>query len=191
MSIFNKLIHYLNYRFKISLSPEMKIYSDNKGKKIQNTRVSNLSHIGNKKNIIIGKNVFIGHFNYLDGYKKLTIGNGCQITNNVSILTHSSHNSIRFHGKYYTEHTSKLIALKEGDVNIGEYTFVGANSVIMPGSKIGKGCIISAFSYVNGNFPDFSVIRGQPAVIVGSTKVIDNILTKEHSITKDFYYLNE
>lgn len=49
---------------------------------------------------------------------------------------------------------------KEGDKFIGRYTYDGDHCVIMPGAKIGKGSIVGAHSYIDGKFPDFSILRG-------------------------------
>ena len=76
------------------------------------------------------------------------------------------------------------------EVHIGKYSYIGAHSVIMPGTKIGKGSIVSAFSYVNGEFPDYSILRGQPARIVGNTKEIDNQFLKDFPDLESFYYEN-
>lgn len=168
--MFFRIINKLKYKFLLSkIKPEIIGYKDINGAIISNTGSSNMTHISNKKNVIIGDNVFIGHFNYIDGFKKVVIGEGCQVTNYVSIVTHSSHNSLRFKGN----NTLKDNCLLSGEIQIGEFTYIGAHSVIMPGTKLGKGCIVSAYSYVSGEFPDFSVLRGQPAKIIGSTKNID------------------
>ena len=56
----------------------------------------------------------------------------------------------------------------------------------MPGTNIGKGCLISAYSFVSGDFPDFSIIKGNPAVVVGNTKDLDKSYLQDPEIKK--YY---
>jgi len=129
----------------------------------------------------IGNNVFIWHFTVLDTFNGVVIGDNCQIGTRVGIFTHSSHNSIRiynseYHDVYFDSHHGR----RRGSVEIGSNTFVGANSIIMPGTKIGKGCIVSAFSYVNGSFEDFSIISGNPAKKIGDTRGVDFKLLKKH-----------
>lgn len=153
---------------------------------LKNTRVSNTTYIDSKERLTIGDNVFIGHFNVLDASNGLTIGEGCQITNYVSILTHSSHISIRLYGKKYTEHKEHRGYVK-GSVEIGKYSFIGPHSVIMPGTKIGKGSIVSAYSYVKGEFPDFSVISGNPAQVIKSTKELDQGYLDSYPELKECY----
>jgi acetyltransferase-like isoleucine patch superfamily enzyme len=51
-------------------------------------------------------------------------------------------------------------------VCIGADTWLGQNSVVLPGVKIGKHCVIGANSVVNRTIPDFSVAVGAPARVV-------------------------
>ena len=187
--MFSKIIDKLIYKLLLKrIKPEIIGYENNVKEKIELTGISNMTHISNKPNVTIGKHVFIGHFNYIDGYSKVHIGEGCQITNYVSILTHSSHNTLRLHGINTIPENLKEVGLQKGDTIIGDFTYIGAHSVIMPGSKLVKGCIVSAFSYVNGVFPDYSILRGQPAKIIGSTKEIDKIYLEKNPEIKNFYY---
>lgn len=149
------------------------------GRYLKLVRVSNMTHIDYPKNLEFGDNCYVGHFNFLEASNRLVIGEGCQITNYCTITTHSSHQSIRLYGDAYTKHKDLKGYLK-GDVEIGKYTFVGPHSVIMPGSKIGKGSLVSAYSYVDGEYPDFSILKGNPAKVVGSTKDMDEELLDEN-----------
>src|ERR1035437_5632934 len=147
-------------------------FETSSGIKLSQTRISNTTYIGCKENLKIENNVFIGHFNFIDACNGITINEGCQITNYISILTHSSHISIRLYGKEYVNHKD-LIGYVKGSVYIGAYSFIGPHSTIMPNTKIGKGCLISAYSYLQGEFPDFSVISGNPAKVIGDTRLMD------------------
>ncbi len=53
--------------------------------------------------------------------------------------------------------------IKYGRIRIGERTFIGANSIIMPGVTIGKRCVIGAGSVVTKDVPDGTVVAGVPA----------------------------
>lgn len=57
-----------------------------------------------------------------------------------------------------------------GPVIIGDDSFIGANSIILPGSEIGKNCIIGAGSVVKHSIPDGSVAVGNPAKVICSTE---------------------
>jgi carbonic anhydrase/acetyltransferase-like protein (isoleucine patch superfamily) len=51
-------------------------------------------------------------------------------------------------------------------VRIGDGTFVGAHSIILPNVTIGRGCVIGAGSVVSRDLPDYSVCAGSPARIL-------------------------
>lgn len=50
-----------------------------------------------------------------------------------------------------------------GNVSVDDFTFIGANSVIIPGKKIGKNVIVGAGSVVLNDIPDNEVWVGNPA----------------------------
>jgi acetyltransferase-like isoleucine patch superfamily enzyme len=52
------------------------------------------------------------------------------------------------------------------EVSIGADTWIGQNAVILPGSRIGRHCVIGANAVVRGHVPDFSVAVGSPAKVV-------------------------
>lgn len=142
------------------------------GKVIQNTSIGNTTFIDYPGNLIIGNHTYIGHHNFIEASNGIEIGEGCQITDFVSITSHSSHISIRLYGDKFGKHTDHIGYIK-GKINIGKYTFIGPHSVIMPGATIGKGSIVSAYSYVKGSFPDFAIISGNPAIVIGDTREMD------------------
>ncbi len=152
----------------------------------KNVRISNTSFIDHPENLTLGDNVFIGHYNYLEASSKLEIGEGCQITNFISITTHSSHISIRLYGKEYINFNDHLGYVK-GSIEIGDYCFIGPHSVIAPNTRIGKGSIISAYSYVSGKFPDFSIIRGNPAEVTGDTRELDKKYLENNPELQAYY----
>jgi acetyltransferase-like isoleucine patch superfamily enzyme len=57
----------------------------------------------------------------------------------------------------------------------------------MPGTRIGKGCIVQAHSYVQGDFPDFSIIGGSPAKVLGSLEQRDAATLKEYPLLHSTY----
>lgn len=73
--------------------------------------------------------------------KKITIGSGCQIANNVVIVDHD-HDYKNSLGNFIKE-----------EVTIGENVWIGANCVILKGSRIGDNCTIAAGSVVKGEVP--------------------------------------
>lgn len=184
----NKVINRLKYIIcKFTFRTQMiKGFERYDGVYLPNTRIGNTTFIQGKNNLYIEDYVFIAPNSSIDATYGLTIKEGVQIGFFSLIATHSSHISIRLYGKEYGK-VKDMIGYQTGPVYIGEYTFVGPHTVIMPQTKIGKGCIISAFSYVKGEFPDFSIIQGIPAKVVGDTRKLDEKYLKEYPELQKFY----
>jgi acetyltransferase-like isoleucine patch superfamily enzyme len=60
--------------------------------------------------------------------------------------------------------------VKFGRIEIGEETFVGARSIIMPGVMIGRNCVVGAGSVVTKDVPDYTVVVGTPARKISTTQ---------------------
>ena len=89
----------------------------------------------------------------------LKIGNYCKITRGCIILTHDYSRSVlrrAFHD----------FLGESGMTIIGDNVFIGMNSIILMGAKIGNNVIIGAGSVVSGNIPDNVVVAGNPAKII-------------------------
>ena len=146
---------------------------------LPHTRVGSSTVIDGRAQLVCADHVFIGHHNFLDASGGLTLGEGCQITNYVSVLTHSSHVAVRLNGRGYFGKTNPA-GMHRAPTHIGAFVFVGPHCVIAPGSRIGKGALIRAYSYVDGEVPAFAVMAGQPAVQVGDTREGDARWLADH-----------
>ena len=156
------------------------------GEFLPNTRVSNQAFVFARDALQIGDHVFIGHFSVLDATYGLRIGEGCQIGFFTGIFTHSSHAAIRLYGRDYVT-TAEKKAYFTAPVEIGDYSFVGAHATILPGTKIGRGSIVSSYAQVKGEFPDFAILAGNPAKVVGDTRRLDARLLEQHPELVDSY----
>ncbi len=87
----------------------------------------------------------------------ITIGNHCQITEGVKIFTHGGPGAVRW--KY-----PKFDCF--GKVEIGDYVYLGNNSMIMPGVTIGDHVVVAAGSVVTKSIPSNVVVGGNPARII-------------------------
>lgn len=186
-----RIKEWLRYKLNKSVFPEMIGYSKWNNEFVKGLRISNLTHVSNRKNISFGDYVFIGHFNTIDGHSKVRIEQGVQITNYVSIATHSSHNAIRVLGSDYEQRFMESASILKGAVTIGSYSYIGPHSVIMPGVNIGKGCIISGYSYVNHDVPDYAIVRGTPGKVIGDTRDVDHKYFEEFPAEKASYFEKE
>jgi acetyltransferase-like isoleucine patch superfamily enzyme len=148
-----------------------------------NTRVSTHACFEGVEGLVLGDHVFIGHFNRIDGSNGLVIEEGTQVTNYVSILSHSSHKSVRVMGRRYVSDPNPAGYVRRA-TRIGAYSFIGPHSVIAPGAQLGKGVIVQGYSFVSGEVPDFAIVgpqaHGKPAVVLGDTREIDRPLLQRH-----------
>jgi acetyltransferase-like isoleucine patch superfamily enzyme len=191
MSLFTKIGNSINYHLSRFLNPvfrpRMINYKRNfQDQKVEHLRIGNSTFIDSKENLFLDSFVYIGHHNFIEASNQIRIGKGVQITSFITITSHSSHHSIRLYGSGYVNHSNHIGYIK-GSVEIGEFTFVGPHTTLMPGTKIGKGCIVSAYSYLNDVYPDYSIIAGNPAKVVGDVRTIDEKYLKENKELKNLY----
>ncbi|MDD4394472.1 MAG: acyltransferase [Bacteroidales bacterium] len=185
-------IRFRVYRFFARRSRPMIIMQkyDFQGKRIHDTRISTSAFLDHPETLYLSDHIYIGHYSIIEASNTITIEEGCQIGFHTVLASHSSHNSIRLYGKHYSEVKDK-IGYVRGSIHIGKYTFVGPYSLINPNTTIGKGSIIAAYSSVRGHFPDYSIIAGNPATVIGSTKDKDLKFLEQYPELKEFYYDND
>ena len=163
-------------------------YNSVEKKFYRKTRISSSVSLVDKKNIDLKDNIWIGHYCLLDGIGGISIAQGVHLASHTCIYTHSSQNSIRLLGEKFIEiPAAERAGYIIDKVSIGEYTFIGTSSVVLAGTTIGKGCIVGAGSIVKGNFPDYSVIAGNPAKIVGNSRTIDAELLAKGVSFENYY----
>ena len=118
---------------------------------------------------------FVGTPNYIsakvdfDGgdYSLIEIHEGATISSYVRVLTHDY--ALWTVGRELIEGPDR----PRGPIKpvvIGPNSFVGTGSIVMPGTKIGRNCLIGAGTVVRGDIPDYSVVIGSPGQIVADTR---------------------
>ncbi|QKF81101.1 acyltransferase [Halarcobacter ebronensis] len=132
-----------NLKYHLNMYTPVKLYADREGAKIiikENTRI---------------------HGSCIHSYEYIEIGRNCLIAANCQIFDGSGHDLYvdNPQNRINTEGNSKPII-------IGDNCWIGANSIILPGSRLGNNCVVSAGSIVRGIFVDNSLISGNPAKIV-------------------------
>lgn len=108
----------------------------------------------------------------------MKIGTKCQI-NNVNFSTEPYLIEIGDHvaiaaGTDFITHDGAIWCFREeienadvfGKIKIGNNVFIGNNCTILPNTTVGDNSIIGAGSIVRGQFPEDSVIVGNPAKVV-------------------------
>ena len=113
----------------------------------------------------IGNNVWIGPFCMIDGSGGLSIGDYTDISMGVKIFTHDTVKRALSAGKQNTERKP---------VSIGKCCFIGTDSVILKGVKLGDQCVVASNSLVNDSYPKRTIIGGVPAKKIGIVIVKNN-----------------
>jgi len=161
-------------------------YNRTQKKFMRNTRISSATKIINREKLDISDNVWIGHYCVLDASNEIEIGRGVQTGSHISIYTHSSHVSIRLMGDDYMS-AEERIGYVRGRVSVGEFSFIGDSAVIFPGVKVGKGCLIKAASVLTKEVPDFSIVQGVPAQVVGNVLDIDRKYLSDPRVRETYF----
>ena len=147
------------------------------GRLLPHTRISSASVIEHEDKLKLGDNVFVGAFNFIEASGGITIEEGVQITSHNAIVTHSSHRSQRLLGPAYTTWPVRLGETRPGwiagPVHIGAYSFIGPHCLIEANTRIGRGSLVCAGSFVRGQYPDFAILEGRPARVVGDSRHAD------------------
>jgi acetyltransferase-like isoleucine patch superfamily enzyme len=165
------------------------------------TRLSPTVLIEHEDRLQLADDVFIGHFVFIEASAGVRVDTGVQITNFVSVVSHSTHRSVRVAkalsgvdwqaatpsnspGKAATATPSAglpedaQVAGLPGDVRapivIGAHSFIGPHSTLEAGTQLGLCCLVAAHSRVRGTVPDFAVLAGSPARVVGDVREGDH-----------------
>ncbi len=114
--------------------------------------------------IVRGGVTVMGGCNFGSEPYLITLEKNCRISGNVTFINHDG-------GTWAFRNTDEKYkdVVKYGKIVVGENTFVGARSIIMPGVTIGKNCVIGAGSVVTKNIPDGTVVCGVPAKKICTT----------------------
>lgn len=142
------------------------------------------------KNTVSNPNIIIGDYTYYDDIEdsenfernvlyhypfigdKLIIGKFCALATGVKFIMNGANHKMsgfstypfQIFGNGWEKVMPQLNELPfKGDTIVGNDVWIGYESVIMPGVKIGDGSIIAAKSVVVSNVPPYTIVGGNPA----------------------------
>ena len=155
-----------------------------RGQPLPGTRISPSTCIEHEDRLTLGDDVFIGHFNFIEASSGVCIGSSTQVTNFISIVSHSTHRSVRVAARLSGVPAAAPDGSQPSDIRapiaIGTHCFIGPHSLIEAGTRIGKGVVVCSHSRVRGTVPDFAIVAGVPARPVGDVRVRDIRLLAQH-----------
>lgn len=142
-------INSTNHGYHLNMYSPVKLYADRPG-----------------AIITIGKKTRI-HGSCLHAYSSIRVGQRCLIAANCQIIDGSGHD-LSFDN---VENRINTV----GDccpIVIENDVWVGANTIILPGVRIGKGSIIAAGSVVTNDIPPMVIAAGNPAKVIKTAEQI-------------------
>ena len=132
-----------NKGYHINLHSSVKLFADKPGAEIR---------IGDKTRI---------HGTCIHAYETIVIGDNCLIAANCQIFDGNGHDLsfLNIENRINTKGESRPIIIEDS-------VWISANTIILPGVKIGKGSVITANSVVVKNIPQMVIAGGNPAVVI-------------------------
>jgi len=141
----------------------------------------------NQGQVIIGKNCYIGAGTNLISRSSIEIGNNVTIAWGCTLYDHNSHSlnykerqkDIQRQNEDYRKGRSFIYSkdwnvVKSKPIVIEDNVWIGFDSVILAGVTVGEGAIIGARSVVRKDVEPWTVVVGNPAIIIKRLK-------KEHA----------
>jgi acetyltransferase-like isoleucine patch superfamily enzyme len=118
------------------------------------------------------------------------IGNSCLIystrfSTEPYLIDIGDHVGIAGGVQFITHHGFAMIIRRKhpdaqifGRIRVGSGTVIGIDAILLPGTEIGKDCIVGARAVVRGTIPDNSLVVGNPAKVVGRASLVRTRLEK-------------
>lgn len=126
--------------------------------------------------ITIGDYVYVGTGSNIWSGESVTIGNHVLISHNVNIIDTNSHelDSIERAERYVSllknGHSKDKTSIITGRIIIEDHAWISFGATILKNVRIGEGAIVAACAVVTKDVPPFTVVAGNPAVVVKNLK---------------------
>ena len=153
---FIKIFHFNGFNFTaynlVSPFSEVEIGKNSflkLGKMIRIRSGSKIRVRANSK-IEIGNNSSLNHGCMIISHEKITIGENVQLGPNVLIYDHDH--------DFKAKNGLKELKYKTNPIEIGNNVWIGANAVILRGTRIGDNSVVAAGSVIRGKYPSNSII---------------------------------
>lgn len=124
-----------------------------------NSYIYHSVYIEHPEHIFIGNNTLVPRGTDMKGMGKIVIGNNVLLGPSISFYTN----------RHEFKNTSVALTKQkstQGEIHIGNDSWIGGRVVILPNISIGNHCVVGAGAVVTKNIPDRSVAVGNPAKII-------------------------
>ncbi len=126
-----------------------------------NTKVGAFVEI--QKNAFIGKNCKISSHTFI--CEGVHIGDNVFVGHNVSFINDKYPRAANEDGSMQTEEDWAVV-----ETHVGDNASIGTSSTILCDVKIGRSAIVGAGAVVTRDVPDYAIVAGNPAVIIGDVR---------------------
>lgn len=148
-----------------------------------NITIGNNTHVRGMLNVFayggkisIGENCYIGDHSRIWSGESISIGNDVLISHNVNIIDTNSHEtdaierSERYMDLLKNGHWKDKGSILTAPIIIKDYAWISFNATILKGVTIGEGAIVAANAVVVKDVPDYTLVVGNPAVVIKNLK---------------------
>jgi len=153
-----------------------------------NSRIGHLNLIKGLSEVSLGESASIGNLNWITGFPentksehfadqpnrlpKLVLGDHSAITNRhlldcTDAVTIGRYSTFAGFRSQILTHSISITESRQrsGSVSIGDYTFIGTASVILPNTCLPNFCVLGACSVLNKKYTDeYQLYAGNPAI---------------------------
>jgi acetyltransferase-like isoleucine patch superfamily enzyme len=121
--------------------------------------------------VVIGDEVYLGDDTILSSAERIEIGRNTMLAHGVQIFDNDSHPldpALRERDQRIAVGAEQGArrGIARSPVVIGERVWIGFNSIVLKGVRIGDGAIVAAASIVTNDVPPNTVVAGNPAHVV-------------------------
>lgn len=127
---------------------------------------------------VFGSHCSLGTLDDIQGH--CHFGDYCRLHSNVHIGMHSTLGNFVFVYPYvvFTNDPTPPSEVCIGPM-VGDFSQIATGSILFPGVKIGRHCLVGAGSSVTKNVPDFQLVLGVPAKVIKDVREIKDRETGE------------
>jgi len=119
---------------------------------------------GNLKKLSMGEGSYFKSGSYAECTGGIRIGRYCHLSRGVTIFSTTHDYDGRPKIPYDEIKTERPVVIKD-------FVWCGARAIILGGVTVGEGAIIAAGSVVTKDVPDYAIVGGNPAKVIGKRDI--------------------